>query len=418
MLSVAVRMLGPPSRRARGVGGSEAPTRQGRPPSLSPASLPTGGGGVCLPVGQRRGEGCAWGWMAVTTGLEPGVLALGGLGPVGSAGQQGGDVLTQGASLLSGWATGEESISEGRRSHHIRSMDFWLQPSQGPLPEGGQDTRAWAASSSNAPVAPGGGRSAEPLGLRGPPSKGHRGVRARTALGSWEPPVPGQPGVHVLRTGDSCAWDQATQPRHGARPSPRRTAQPRLAPASAPPGAADAASGPCPSSRGSPPGVHPRPEPSEQARVPVLPFAAATRVPSCPSPPPPAPRWPLSTRSILTEFLFFVAVFAGLKKCAVIDRRGIARRGGHVPRQAVSRFRPSWRPALRGARALGVVTGTGPSGLLSPVCLGRRPLRPVSRAESAAGPRVIPSCGGRSSSGLPGGGFADPVCGAACPSPS
>lgn len=46
-------------------------------PEPSPASSPMGGAGVCLPVGQGRGEGCARGWTA-----------RGGPGLAGSAGRR------------------------------------------------------------------------------------------------------------------------------------------------------------------------------------------------------------------------------------------------------------------------------------------------------------------------------------------
>lgn len=50
---------------------------------VSRAFSPTGGGGgVCLKGEEKTGEeafrvaeGCLWRWMAVTAGLEPGVLA-------------------------------------------------------------------------------------------------------------------------------------------------------------------------------------------------------------------------------------------------------------------------------------------------------------------------------------------------------
>lgn len=77
--------------------------------------------------GRHRGAGV----------LEPGVLALTGLGLVGSAGQEGGVLLTQGASLLSGWATGEKSISE---ADSLIMLGVWISGSSRarvPSPRGG-----------------------------------------------------------------------------------------------------------------------------------------------------------------------------------------------------------------------------------------------------------------------------------------
>lgn len=48
------------------------------------------------------------------------------------AGDEGGKVLTQEVSLLSGWGVGRKSMSGGEKPPHISSMDFWHQLNQGP----------------------------------------------------------------------------------------------------------------------------------------------------------------------------------------------------------------------------------------------------------------------------------------------
>lgn len=71
--------------------------------------------------------------------------------------------------------------------------------------------RVLAANGTNTPVAPGEGGLQSPWGC-GVAQRGSKGVRARAAQGPWEPAVPGQPGVRLQMTGDSCAWDRTTQP--------------------------------------------------------------------------------------------------------------------------------------------------------------------------------------------------------------
>lgn len=136
--------------------------------------LPWGSGdGSVHRLGGRNGGRGLWDW------LSPLRWAGGSRLPVCLAGE-GGDVLTQDVSLLSGWGIGKKkSISEEGQSCHIRGMDFWLQFSQKPPPP---------------PPA---------SGCPGSPSQ--RGCKgAVVLLGLGGPHRLGRPDAHLLRTWDSC----------------------------------------------------------------------------------------------------------------------------------------------------------------------------------------------------------------------
>lgn len=119
-----------------GGSGSHTHPRAGLP-SCEPGSLTHGADGGVRLQGEVRTATKPSGRPSAAPGggwLSPLGWCLGSWLPAGLAGEEGGNVLTKGVSVLSAGAIGKKSVSKSGQSHRIRSVGSWLQLSRAPLP--------------------------------------------------------------------------------------------------------------------------------------------------------------------------------------------------------------------------------------------------------------------------------------------